>query len=189
MKTIKKLIRKPIEAEYADIHVYDNLDEYLNEYNNGNDFVRIGYENWKKAMIDGQCLYSFSDMTDEMYLTEDTYKELLELCDKKYTIHERDLFRTQKHSNTRYAEESSVERLLDYMKDENKSWLPQICNEINEDIKKLEEEMTRIQYKINHLEIDKLKLYDKDYLQSKMKIEYTFDSKKYKEEKNGIYHK
>ena len=75
------------------------------------------------------------------------------------------------------------------MKDENKSWLPQICNEINEDIKKLEEEMTRIQYKINHLEIDKLKLYDKDYLQSKMKIDYTFDSKKYKEEKNGIYHK
>lgn len=183
MKTIKKLIRKPVEAEYADIHVYDNLDEYLKDYNNGENFVRFGYENWKQTMINDEALYSFSDNTDEMYLTEDTYKQLLELCDKKYTIYERDLFRTQKHSNTRYAKESSVDELLNYMQDENKSWLPQICNEINEDIKELEEEIKRIQHKINHLVIDKLILYDKEYLQSRMKIEYTFDSKKYKEEK------
>lgn len=182
MKTIKKLIRKPVEAEYAEIHVYDNLDDYLKDYHNGKDFVRVGYENWKQTIINGQGYYSFSDNTDEMYLTEDTYKELLSHCDKTYTIHESDLFRTQKHSNTRFAEESSVEELLAYMKDENKSWLPQICDEINEDIKELEEEMARIQRRINHLEIDKLILYDKKYLQSKMKVEYTFDSKKYKEE-------
>ena len=40
MKEIKVLYRKPVEAEYKQIKVLDNLDEYLSVYNGGKDFVR-----------------------------------------------------------------------------------------------------------------------------------------------------
>ena len=33
MKIIKKLIREPREAEYQSMKVYDDLDEYLKDYN------------------------------------------------------------------------------------------------------------------------------------------------------------
>lgn len=186
MKTIKKLIRKPVEAEYADIHVYDNLDEYINDYNNGKDFVKCCNE-WKKTMIDGQNFYSFSDKADEMYLTENVYKELLEHCDKKYSIYERKLFRTRKHlgvyREASFVEASSLEELLDYMNDKNESWLPELCEEINDEIKKLEKEITRIQGLINQLEKDKVKICSEEYLRTEVIEDYIFYSKKYKEKK------
>ena len=45
MKEIKVLYRKPVEAEYKQIKVFDDLDDYLKEYNGGKDFVRTGIEN------------------------------------------------------------------------------------------------------------------------------------------------
>ena len=37
MKEIKILYRKPVEAEYKEIKVFDNLDDYLKVYNDGKD--------------------------------------------------------------------------------------------------------------------------------------------------------
>lgn len=182
MKKIKKQIVAPREAEYEELTVYDNLDEYLNDYNDGNYFIRIGYEDWEETRIDGKTYYSFSRNSNEMYLTEKVYKELLSHCYKTFVIRECNLLRTQKHSNTRYASESSVEEVIQYMKDEKKSWLPQICKEIDLDIKKLNDEIAKIQIKINQLENDKSKICDDEYLKSKIEIEYRFDSKKYREE-------
>ena len=56
MKEIKILYRKPVEAEYKEIKVFDNLDDYLKVYNGGKDFVRIGIEKWKKNLCQNQNL-------------------------------------------------------------------------------------------------------------------------------------
>ena len=187
MKEIKVLYRKPVEAEYKQIKVFDNLDEYLSVYNGGKDFVRTGIGNWKK-LTNGDGIYhtysygnhSYSSY-DDLYLTESCYFEMLKYSKKTYKIYERDLFRTQKNSNTRFTGDlSSVDDVIDYMNDENRSWLPQICKEIDEEISGINREIEELQKKISNLEKDKQKLYDEDYLISKIKIEYTFDSKLYK---------
>ena len=171
MKEIKILCRKP---EYKQIKVFDDLDEYLSVYNGGKDFVRTGIGNWKKIKNGDETYYSHFLNYDDLYLTESCYAEMLKYSKKTFKLYERDLFRTQKHSNTRFTGDlSSVDDVIDYMNDEERSWLPQICKEIDEEIEEL-------QNKISNLEKDKEKLYDEDYLISKIKIEYTFDSQLYK---------
>ena len=180
MKEIKVLYRKPVEAEYKQIKVFDNLDEYLSVYNDGKDFVRTGIGNWKKLKNGYKTYYTYS-IYDDLYLTESCYFEMLKYSKKTFKLYERDLFRTQKHSNTRFTGDlSSVDDVIDYMNDENRSWLPQICKEIDEEISGINREIEELQNKISNLEKDKQKLYDEDYLISKIKIEYTFDSQLYK---------
>ena len=58
MKEIKVLYRKPVKAEYKQIKVFDNLDEYLSFYNDGKDFVRTGIENWNKLTNGDETYYS-----------------------------------------------------------------------------------------------------------------------------------
>lgn len=182
MKEIKILYRK---AEYKQIKVFDDLDEYLSVYNGGKDFVRTGIGNWKRLKNEDEIYHTYSygnhsySSYDDLYLTENCYAEMLKYSKKTFKLYERDLFRTQKHSNTRFTGDlESVDDVIDYMNDENRSWLPQICKEIDEEIEEL-------QKKISSLEKDKQKLYDEDYLISKIKIEYTFDSKLYKSIKNS----
>lgn len=178
MKEIKVLYRKP---EYKKIKVFDDLDEYLSVYNGGKDFVRTGIGNWSKLSNGNKTYYSHFLNYDDLYLTESCYFEMLKYSKTTFKLYERDLFRTQKHSNTRFTGDlSSVEDVIDYMNDENRSWLPQICKEIDEEISGINREIEELQNKISNLKKDKQKLYDEDYLISKIKIEYTFDSKLYK---------
>mgnify|MGYP003318642060 CR=1 FL=1 len=173
MKIIKRMISAPREAEYEDIRAYDNLDDYVTDYGNqhGRDFVRVGFGDWRKEEINGNTYYHFR--YDDMYLTEDVYKELLDHCEKTYSIHEHRLERTQRGSNTRVTGElPSVEAVLDYMKNSAGSWLPQVFKEIDEDI-------AALQKKIDHLNNIKATLQDEEYLKSKIETEYTFDSAKY----------
>ena len=133
MKEIKVLYRKPVEAEYKEIKVFDNLDDYIKAYNGGKDFVTTGIENWKKLTNEDETYYSHFLNYDDLFLTENCYFEMLKYSKKTYKLYERDLFRTQKHSNTRFTGDlSSVDDVIDYMNDENRSWLPQICKEIDE---------------------------------------------------------
>ena len=180
MKEIKVLYRKPVEAEYKQIKVFDDLDEYLSVYNGGKDFVRTDIGNWQRLKNGDETYYSHFLNYDDLFLTESCYAEMLKYSKKTFKLYERDLFRTQKHSNTRFTGDlSSVDDVIDYMNDENRSWLPQICKEIDEEISGINREIEELQKKISSLEKDKQKLYDEDYLISKIKIEYTFDSKLY----------
>ena len=181
MKEIKVLYRKPVEAEYKEIKVFDNLDEYLSVYNGGKDFVRTGIGNWEKLTNGDETYYSHFLNYDDLFLTESCYAEMLKYSKKTFKLYERDLFRTQKHSNTRFTGDlESVDDVIDYMNDDNRSWLPQICKEIDEEIGEINKQIEELQKKISSLEKDKEKLYDEDYLISKIKIEYTFDSQLYK---------
>ena len=164
-----------------EIKVFDNLDDYLKAYNGGKDFVRTGIGNWKKLKKGDETYYSHFLNYDDLFLTESCYAEMLKYSKKTFKLYERDLFRTQKHSNTRFTGDlSSVDDVIDYMNDENRSWLPQICKEIDEEISEINKQIEELQKKISSLEKDKQKLYDEDYLISKIKIEYTFDSQLYK---------
>ena len=194
MKEIKILYRKPVEAEYKEIKVFDNLDDYLKVYNDGKDFVRTGIGNWKKLKNGDETYYSYSYGNysyginyDDLFLTESCYMEMLKYCKKTFKIHECNLFRTQKYSNTRFTGDlSSIEDVIDYMNDEKRSWLPQICEEIDEEISEINRKIEELKNKISSLEKDKEKLYDEDYLKSKIETEYTFDSHFYKSIKNSI---
>lgn len=181
MNKVKIIWREPREAEYKELDVYDDLDDYLKSYNEGKDFVRIGIGDWKKINTNEGIFYSFSGYDDKFFLTEKCYKEMLRYCKKTYEIYERDLFRTQKNSNCRYTGElSSIEEVIDYMKNSSGSWLPKICEEIDEDIDELNKKIEQLKDKISQLEKDKEKLYDEDYLKSRIVTEYTFDSQYYK---------
>ena len=194
MKKIKILYRKPVEAEYKEIKVFDNLDDYLKVYSDGKDFVRIGIGNWKKLKNGDETYYSYSygdysyDINyNDLFLTENCYMEMLKYCKKTFKIYECDLFRTQKNSNTRVSDDlNSIEEVIDYMKNGKGSWLPQICKEIDEEIIEKNKKIEVLKNEISNLEKDKEKLYDEEYLKSKIRTEYTFDSQFYKSIKNSI---
>ena len=178
MKEIKVLYKKP---EYKKIKVFDDLDEYLSVYNDGKDFVRTGVGNWNKLKNGNKIYYSRLLNNDDLFLTESCYAEMLKYSKKTFRLYERDLFRTQRYSNTRFTGDlKSVDDVIDYMNDNERSWLPQICKEIDEEIGEINKQIEELQNKISNLEKDKEKLYDEDYLISKIKIEYTFDSQLYK---------
>lgn len=194
MKKVKILYRKPVEAEYKEIKVFDNLDDYLKVYNDGKDFVRVGIGDWKKLEVGDEIYYSYShgDYSwaidyDDLFLTEECYMEMLRYCKKTFKIHECNLFRTQKNSNTRFTGDlSSIEDVIDYMNDAKRSWLPQICKEIDEDIEEANKKIQELNNKITKLENDKKRLYDEEYLKSKIEVDYTFDSQFYKSVKDII---
>lgn len=194
MKEIKILYREPVEAEYKQIKVFDNLDDYLKVYNGGKDFIRESIGKWKKFENNNEVYYSYSggDYSygidfDDLFLTENCYMEMLKYCKKTFKIYERDLFRTQNNSNTRFTGDlSSIEDVIDYMKDEKRSWIPQIIKEIDEDIKQEKDKIRQIELKIKKYEEDKIKIQDEEYLKSKIKIDYTFDSQFYKSIKDAI---
>lgn len=194
MKEIKILYRKPVEAEYKEIKVFDNLDDYLKVYNGGKDFIRGSIGKWKKFENNNEVYYSYSggDCSygidfDDLFLTENCYMEMLKYCKKTFKIYERDLFRTQNNSNTRFTGDlSSIEDVIDYMKDEKRSWIPKIIKEIDEDIKQEKDKIRQIELKIKKYEEDKVKIQDEEYLKSKVKIDYTFDSQFYKSIKDAI---
>lgn len=158
MKEIKILYRQPVEAEYKQIKVFDNLDDYLKVYNDGKDFIRRSIGKWKKFENNNEVYYSYSGNYsygidfDDLFLTENCYMEMLKYCKKTFSIYEGDLFRTQNNSNTRFTGDlSSIEDVIDYIKDEKKSWIPQIIKEIDEDIKQEKDKIRQIELKIKKL--------------------------------------
>ncbi len=187
MNKIKVLYREPREAEYKEIKVFDDLDEYLKVYSK-EDFVRVGYEKWHSLKIDDKTYYSYSGGEyscsinfDDLFLTEECYKKLLKYCKKTYRLCEANLFRTQKNSNCRFTGDlASIQDVIDYMKDDEKSWLPQILEEIDEDILVAKVKIKDLENKIKQYENDKIKLYDEEYLKSNIEVNYTFDSIYYK---------
>ena len=187
MNKVKIIYREPVEAEYKELNVYDDLDDYLKTYNSGKDFIRTGIGDWKKLNTNEGIFYSFDGYYDDYFLTEKCYKYFLKCSKKTYKICENDLFRTQRNSNTRFTGElGSIDEVIEYMNDDNKSWLPQICKEIDEDIERINKQINELKCKINNLENDKKKLYDEEYLKSKIQTEYTFDSQYYKSIKNNL---
>lgn len=190
MKIIKKLIQEPREAEYQNMKVYDNLDEYLKDYNDGKDFVRVGYQNWYKTCVNGQNYYSFEEpyYQDEniMYLDEATYNKLLEYCKKTYSMRADDLIRADGASCRVTNDFSSKAEVIDYMYDDKRSWLPQVSKGIDEDIQELNDKIKNLKTKIKQLNETKKTLYDKEYLLSMVRTEYTFDSQYYKSIKNIV---
>ena len=68
MKEIKVLYRKPVEAEYKEIKVFDDLDDYLKEYNGGKDFVRTGIGNWQRLKNGDETYYSHFLNYDDLFL-------------------------------------------------------------------------------------------------------------------------
>lgn len=187
MEKVKVLYREPVEAIYKEIKVFNNLDEYLKAYSD-KDFVRSGYNEWGRITVDGVNYYSSSTENsgycrnyEELFLTEECYQELLRYCKRTYSLHERDLFRTQSNSNCRFTGDlASKEDVINYMKNDERSWLPNIVKEIDEDILETKNEIKRLEDKIKRYEDDKKKLYDEDYLKSKIETTYTFDSMYYK---------
>jgi hypothetical protein len=75
---------------------------------------------------------------------------------------------------------SSIEEVINYMKNDDGSWLPKIIKEIDEDIEKEKEKIKQIEQKIKEYEEDKIKIYDENYLKNNIVIDYTFDSLFYK---------
>lgn len=177
METIKIMVSEPREAIYKELHLFDNLDDYLEFCNEGKDFVRVGYQDWVKKIIDGKTYYSF-DQYDDVCVTEELYKKILDECEKEYSIHESKLVRTQKNSNCRFSGGHPTKKeVMEYMRDENRSWLPRVYSEIDAEI-------SSHQVIIDRLQEEKRLLQDDDYLKSKIKIEHKFDSAKYRE-RNG----
>lgn len=177
METIKIMVSKPREAIYKELHIFDSMDDYLEFYNKGKDFVRTGFQNWKKNKIEGKIYYSY-DYNDDAYITEKLYKKILNECKKSYLIRERNLVRTQKNSNCRSTgSHPTKEAVMKYMRDDVRSWLPTVYSEIDAEI-------SSYQAIIDRLHEEKRLLQDDDYLKSKIEIEYEFDSTKYRE-RNG----
>jgi hypothetical protein len=82
MNKVKIIYRKPVEAEYKELNVYDNLNDYLKSYNSGKDFVRKEIGNWKKLNTDKGIFYSYNGYNDEYFLTDECYKEMLKYSKK-----------------------------------------------------------------------------------------------------------
>ena len=115
-----------------------------------------------------------------MYLDEATYNKLLEYCKKTYSIHAEDLLRTGGVGSRFTGNFSSKREVIDYMYNDEGSWLPQLSKAIDEDIQELNKTIEGIENEIKRLNDEKKTLYDKDYLLSMIKTEYTFDSQFYK---------
>lgn len=185
MELLKVKIAEPKEAVYREYKTFDNINDYLKYYNDGKNFVRVGYENWKKVLLNEKPYYVFSydgwTAADDIYISENVYKEILKYSKKGYAIHESDLFRTQKNSNCRSTGQlGSEDEVISYLKGKN-SWLPTICKEIDEDIQKEKLKIQEIENKIKKFEKEKLDIVDQTYLKSKIKMEYSFDSALYKQ--------
>ena len=171
------MVTPPRGATYEDIKVFDDLHDYITYYrneNSGKDFTRIGFQDWKGVEIDGNNYYHH--WYEDNYLTEEAYKKLLKECEKTYHIQASSLIKSPR-DGVEYisGNKPSVEAVIDYMKSE-KSWLHQVFKEIDQEISDL-------QKKIDKLNKIKSTLNDEEYLKSKIKTEYTFDSKKYFEAK------
>ena len=95
-------------------------------------------------------------------LTQEAYKQMLEDCKIFYRLHESDLIRTQKNSNCRYTgDKDSIEEVIEYMRNSESSWLPQIYKEIDKDIDELQQKMDLLKER-------KATLQNDDYLISKI---------------------
>ena len=175
MENYKEVITKTITNN---LMLFDDMKEYLDWYastKQDKEFARSGYNYWICKVIEGKKYYTHP-YEYEVYLSEKAYKELLEYCNKTYSLKEFDLVRTQKNSNTCWSGSyKTVDEVIDHMRNDKRSWLSNIYKEIEDEINVLKD-------KIKELEKQEALLKDDNYLKSKITEEYCLRYKM-KEEK------
>ena len=158
---------KPRVDEYI---VFDDFMEYHKVVAEREEF-EFRYEpyvKWRHKTIN-DVNYYFMEYHSDLLLIESEYVRMLNTVEKEYNIHECDLIKTQHNSNTRYTGGlATKEDVINYMRSERNSWLPQIYKEIDEEVKELTREY---QIKVDKLNGYKTKLQDDDYLKSKIRTE------------------
>ena len=185
----------------VDGSIYNSTNKYLNEICFSGANSRLMKFPLEEKEINGVVYYK--DQYYNIFLTKEVMEAVKDSCHKTYSLYECDLIRTQKHSNTRTTGQlESVESVIDYMLNSSNSWLPRILIEIDDDINKLNLDITKaysdmayfktkeelvvdINYLtglINKLEIEifnlksiKDKMVDVDYLKSKIRVEYRIN--------------
>lgn len=157
------------------IKTYKVFDDYLeaHEYICGRKDFTFKYnhsEYWRSVIIN-DTLYYEKRYHDTILLTVEAYNQMLNEAKKVFSIIEHDLIRTQKNSNCYYTGDlDSEEDVIKYMRNKNKSWLPQVYKEIDEEISVL-------QQKINNLKDQKKLLKDDEYLKKHIRMEIQITSK------------
>lgn len=175
MKVIE-LKSNPIVNEYV---VFDDYMEAHKYIANKNDFT-FHYnpiEYWRNRTINGIEYYQKSYCgLDNVLLTIEAYNNMIRECEKTFSIQENDLVRTQKNSNCSFTGDlKTKEEVIEYMLNKDKSWLPTIFAEIDEEVKQYKD-------KIAKLIIQKEALQDENYLRGKIETSIIVRSEKEKPE-------
>jgi hypothetical protein len=171
MKELKVVInQEPIIKEYK---VFDDYLEAHKEIAQSDNF-EFQYEQftmWDKISLNGN-IYFYNLNNSNLLLTPEARRRLFEDAKRVFSIRERDLVRTQRNSNTRFTGHlDSISEVIEYMRDEQRSWLPQVFKEIDEDISEL-------QKKIDELNHKKETLKDDGYLAKNVRVNIIVKSKK-----------
>ncbi len=153
------------EAEYVDVKIYDNFDEWQKEHCPTSE--RVGFENWKKKEINGITCYVFrhdfdySNYIDEYseIVTEEVYEEILSRCDVIYKVYSDsvELFRKYCKYNSGFCQGKSRDEVAKKLLNNSRSFLCNINEEIDKRIESLEKELQK-------LKEDKEKVNNKEFL-------------------------
>jgi len=156
MKKVNIVIEQtPLVQEFE---IYNDYIEFHDSISPRPYTFQHSFKNFSKRKIGEEEYINIYSCFNRKILTLEAYKKMLEESKITYQLCERDLIRCQYNSNTRFTgDQNTMQDVINYMRDENKSWLPQIYKEINEEIKGLQE-------KIKKLEEVKIVLQDDDYL-------------------------
>lgn len=174
MKILKQIIKPAQEAVTKDLIIFDNLEEYLNCLDKKGQNKYEDFENWKKITIDNIDYHGCSNV----YLTDNCYQKLLEMCKLVYGINGYDLLHCDKEDRVSKNFET-VEELLQFVRQE---WLPDIFNFIdkdicfyNEQINTLKTKINILQDKINMLKHDKELMSKDEYLKGVVQKRYILE--------------
>jgi len=139
MKKLTQVITySPSTQEFE---VYDDYNEYHRSVADSDEY-QFSYDlsQWQVRTIDGKD-YMKTYHHGNKVLTVEAYVKMVAENERTFQLHESDLIRTQQCSNTRFTgDKKSVEEVIEYMRDEKKSWLPNIYAEVATEIEKLTEE-------------------------------------------------
>lgn len=157
VRKISKLIHERVTKEYS---IYDDFNKYLETISNREhySFLFEDVRQFCSVIIDDVKYYSLYDYDMGMLLTESAFEEFKKTATRIYTLHESNLIRTQRNSNTRFTGHLQDKKsVIEYMRDDRRSWLPQIYKEIDEEVSKLQKQ-------IDTLKQQKELLLDDEYL-------------------------
>ena len=163
------------EPSVYEWEVYNNYLEYHEAIANDNCYVFYYDENnWKTKTIDGK-VYMYYDRHRNKMLTLKAFNEMLKDCKIMFELRESDLIRTQYNSNCRFTDSrDTIDDVIAYMRDDNRSWLPQIYKEIEHDMAEAKKEYDTKMTRLNK-EMDTLK--DDEYLKTRITSHMRVTSK------------
>ena len=176
METIKEI--KEIQPSITEYEVYDDYIKLHKSIANSDEFTfQRDADDFKKEIINGSEYYHLYNWGyTYKLLTPSAYQKMMNECQRVYSLHESNLIRHQKNSNTRFTGDlKSKEDVIAYMRDEERSWLPQVYKEIDEEIA----ELKRIyEEKVYKLSMQKITLMDDEHLKSNIDTRFYVISKK-----------